>query len=130
MRSCMIALLIFSSMSVTARAQHASLAAARQVRRSVVAERIKNAENDRMRWEAAQTWLAPSVPQPSETNEARLVHIGQNGQPLLRLPRLRREWLTGSSEPAAGNCCAEIEDDLHSASTLRFSDRQNRQNNK
>ena len=63
-----------------------------------IRERICTVDGERVRWEAAQMWGLPAIPNQSSGADNHAVHIEQANQPLV--PRLRREWLTASSESA------------------------------
>ena len=58
-----------------------------------IRERLNNADCERMRWEAAQMWSLPMIPNENSESDNRPVHIEQVNQSLLSVPKLRREWL-------------------------------------
>ena len=84
---------------------------------SSVLERVCNSQNERMRWEAAQTWLVPAMPAIDEKAANRTVHIDPQNQPALSAPKLRREWLRGSSEATT---TADLEQINPDSSTFQF----------
>jgi hypothetical protein len=64
-----------------------------------VRERLLYSSNERIQWEAAQTWNAPAIPNAEIEPEHRPIHLEQ---PALTPPRIRREWLRPSPETASG----------------------------
>lgn len=62
-------------------------------------EHLRNAERNRMQWEARHTCFGPAIPSRNNDPEARPIHV--DNQPALTLPKLRREWLQPSGELAA-----------------------------
>lgn len=65
------------------------------MRHSCVRERVFNSASERLRWEAAQTWTAPQVPEWDVEPAQHSIHMDQ---PPLAIPRLRREWLHPAQE--------------------------------
>lgn len=88
--SCTFVLLLFTTAAL---AQSAT--PAKSTHRSV-REHLLYSANERIQWEAAQTWNAPVV--PNAESEPRPIHVEQ---PALTLPRIRREWLRPSEESAS-----------------------------
>ena len=76
--------------------------------RTSVTAGVHNYECDRMRWEAQQTWSAPSVLGREDPGDQHVIHIETGNQPELVLPRLRREWLQASSEAAASTSGSDL----------------------
>src|SRR3954468_21285435 len=79
-----------------------------------VNERVAAADRDRLQWEAAQMWGAPSIPF-QEAVRAHPVEI-DTAVPLT-FPRLRREWLQRSSDAEEERTS---EDAQSETSRLRF----------
>lgn len=67
------------------------------MQRSSVRERVFNSASERLRWEAAQTWTAPELPERNIEPAPHAIHIDQLP---LTIPKLRREWLHPSQETA------------------------------
>ena len=82
------------AMTGAAVAQNASAAPVKAVRLSLCEQLLKS-ETERMRWEAAQTWNRPVVPNPNTEPPHRAIHIDQLPP---AVPKIRREWLQPSSE--------------------------------
>lgn len=93
----MIFAVLFSATIMAA--QNASMAApVHAVKSAHVKERLLAANQERMCWEATQTWLAPAIPQQPDPTEHHTIRIDAANQPPLKAPKLRREWLTPSDE--------------------------------
>jgi|1185.fasta_scaffold01314_3 hypothetical protein len=118
MRSCATALatsLIFCA-AVTAGQSGPSASVVRGSTRSSVTEQVSITECDRMRWEAQQTWLTPTILGRGDHGNGHAVHIDSGSQPALTLPKLRREWLRASSEAAVSTSSSDLQSELpHSA---------------
>lgn len=71
-------------------------------------EPFSNSEQERLQWEAAQTWSRPAIPNVDQRN-IHPIHIDLNNQPSLTLPKLRREWLEPSAEAAAPESTADLQ---------------------
>jgi hypothetical protein len=100
-----------------------SSAALAQTRRAIpsqaaqqnnIRERVCTADAERMRWEAAQMWSMPAIPNQSSEPEHHAIHIEQVNPPAV--PKLRREWLTASSESAMYPLDNSLAETQHSAS--------------
>jgi hypothetical protein len=91
------AILAVLSAATLAAAQNATTAPAKHSTRAPVHESILNSDQERMTWEASQTWSIPVVHEANPA-ETQTVHIDQANQPSPTLPKLRREWLTPSDE--------------------------------
>lgn len=92
------AILAVLSTATFVAAQNATTAApANHAKTTRVRESILNSNQERMSWEALQTW---SIPPIREANPAQSgsVHIDGANQPSPSLPKLRREWLRPSDE--------------------------------
>jgi hypothetical protein len=97
MRAGPIFAVLFSATFLAA--QNASMAAPMHAVKSAhVKERLLAANQERMCWEATQTWLAPAIPQQPDPAEHHAIHIDAVNQPPLKAPKLRREWLIPSDE--------------------------------
>jgi hypothetical protein len=90
-----LCLLITSSAALAQSRRVISPQAARQ---NDIRERICIADAERMRWEAAQMWGTPVIPNQNSEPNHHVVRVEQVNQPVV--PKLRREWLTPSSESA------------------------------
>jgi hypothetical protein len=90
--SCTFVLLLFATAAL---AQSATPVKSPQ--RSV-RERLLYSSNERIQWEAAQTWNAPVIANAESEPEHRPIHLEQ---PALAPPRIRREWLRPSAETAS-----------------------------
>lgn len=77
-----------------------------QQRMSVV-ETLSNSEQERLRWEAAETWSRPAAPHEQLQPSQHSLHIENERQPTLTLPKLRREWLQPSMEAASPQSVAD-----------------------
>jgi hypothetical protein len=90
----------------------AALAQSRRViptqaaRQNDIRERVCTADAERMRWEAAQMWDMPVIPNQNTEHDHHAVHVEQVNQPAV--PKLRREWLTPSSESATPEMAGDI----------------------
>jgi hypothetical protein len=91
----------------TAVAQHAPAASQKAQRRSCVREEIFNSASERLRWEAAQTWTSPEIPERNVEPAAHAIHMDQ---PPLTAPKLRRDWLRPSQEAALENDASDLSD--------------------
>jgi hypothetical protein len=85
-----------------------------QAQQNDVRERICTADDERIRWEAAQMWGMPAIPNQSSEPDHHAVHIEQVNQPAV--PKLRREWLTASSENAMYPLGKPLVETQHAAS--------------
>jgi hypothetical protein len=98
----------------------AALAQSRRViptqaaRQNDIRERICTADAERVRWEAAQLWDMPMIPNQNSEPDHHAVHIEQVNQPAV--PKLRREWLTAWSwsESVTPEMAGDIVPDFHS----------------
>jgi hypothetical protein len=79
-----------------------------------IRERVCTGDAERMRWEAAQMWGMPAIPNQSSEADHHAVHIEQVNQPAV--PKLRREWLTASSESAMYPLDKPLVETQHAAS--------------
>ena len=75
---------------------------------SPIRERLSNADCERMRWEAAQTWSLPMVPNQNSESDNRPLHIEQVNQSLLTVPKLRREWLRPALDSESPKIAGDI----------------------
>jgi hypothetical protein len=73
-------------------------------------ERLFYSSNERMQWEAAQTWNSPAIPNTAGEPAHPSIHLEQ---PPLTPPRIRREWLRPSLEAGAGDATTGIADILN-----------------
>jgi hypothetical protein len=90
--SCTFVLLLFATVALAQ-----SAAPVKSTHRSV-REHLLYSSNERIQWEAAQTWNAPVIPNAESEPEHRPIHVEQ---PALTPPRIRREWLRPSEESAS-----------------------------
>ena len=90
--SCTFVLLLFATAAL---AQSAAPVTSKQ---RCVRERLLYSSNERIQWEAAQTWNVPAIPNSETEPEHRPIHFDQ---PALAPPRIRREWLRPSAEAAS-----------------------------
>jgi|SRR6185437_8234799 len=82
--------------------------------KSSVREGLLHASNERMRWEAAQTWNSPAVPPGIEPVHGP-IHVEQ---PPIAPPRIRREWLRPSAKAAQPEATADVADILSGSSAF------------
>jgi hypothetical protein len=71
-------------------------------------EPLSNSDQERLQWEAAETWSQPAIPNLDQPN-IHPIHIDLDKQPSLTLPKLRREWLEPSAEAAAPESTADLQ---------------------
>lgn len=64
---------------------------------SHVKEKLLAANQERMCWEASQTWSIPALREPVSP-EHQSIHIDDINQRALDPPKLRREWLQPAEE--------------------------------
>lgn len=89
---------IFSAALATA--QNAVLAVpARTAKSAHVRERVLNSNRERMCWEATQSSSMAEMQHRADPAEHHSIHIDSSKQPALDSPKIRREWLTPSTEP-------------------------------
>jgi hypothetical protein len=72
-----------------------------------IRERLSNTDGERMRWEAAQTWSTPVIPNQNSEADHRPFLIEQASQSALTVPKLRREWLTPALDGDTSNVPGE-----------------------
>jgi hypothetical protein len=106
-----LCLLIISSVGLAQSRRAIPAPAAQQ---NDIRERIRTADAERMRWEAAQMWSLPAIPNQSSEPDPHAVRIEQVNPPAV--PKLRREWLTASSESAMYPIGKPLVDTQHAAS--------------
>lgn len=76
--------------------------------RPSAAETVRsNSERERLQWEAAETWSRPAAPHEQVQSTSHSIHIESEYQPMLTLPKLRREWLQPSMEAAPPQSIAD-----------------------
>jgi hypothetical protein len=97
----------------TAVAQNSSARSGKSGRPSCVNERLANSASERLRWEAAQTWISPAFPKGEDASE-HSIHIDQ---PPLTLPKLRREWLQPSQEATLQKDGSDLVPDIEGRSS-------------
>jgi hypothetical protein len=79
-------------------AQNARTSAPARVAKSTrVREKVLAANEERMCWEASQTWSIPPLREPDST-EHHSIHVDATNQQSLDPPKLRREWLKPADE--------------------------------
>jgi len=74
-----------------------------QAARSAALEPLIDFANQRLKWEAAQTWTRPPAPSANTEPEHRPIHIDQSTP---AAPKIRREWLQISPEAVTSNAPA------------------------
>ena len=90
----------------SAAAQNASVAVPKQQSASV-RECLYNSEQERLLWEAAETWSRPSIPNAEQHNHQRIqIELSKQAPPTF--PKLRREWLQPSPEAAVPESTATV----------------------
>ena len=89
--SCVLSLLFLVGAAAAQSASRAPL----QVARSAGLDPLIDSREQRLKWEAAQTWSRPQVPAANTEAEPRPIHIDQ---PTPATPKIRREWLQISPE--------------------------------
>jgi hypothetical protein len=83
-----------------------------------IRERLSITDGERMRWEAAQTWSTPVIPNQNSEAEHRPVLIEQASQSVLTVPKLRREWLTPALDSYTSNLAGDTA--LNTPNSLPF----------
>ncbi|HWC20142.1 MAG TPA: hypothetical protein VG498_24220 [Terriglobales bacterium] len=91
--SCVILVLLVIGAAASQNAPAAPVKAAR----SSVREHLVHSANQRLLWEAMQTWGTPAILNTNSELQHPAIHMDQ---PPLTTPKIRREWLQPSSEPS------------------------------
>ncbi len=92
MRTRVSCTLLFLLLAVAGYAQSAAPA---KRPKSSLHEQLLYSSNERMQWEAAQTWNSPGIPTAESEPAHPAIHMEQ---PPLTPPRIRREWLQPSTD--------------------------------
>jgi len=94
--SCALCFLLLAGVAAAQNASRAPLHSASSARR----DSLIDCRDQRLRWEAAETWSRPQVPTANTEAEPRPIHIDQ---PTPATPKIRREWLQISPEAVTGS---------------------------